>query len=194
MGRTQRGDVEAFGAIYDRYAVRALRMARVISTDDETAERAVHDGFLRAWRRRDSYSQDQEVHTWLLSLMREAANGAVMRNAASGAGPSGTKDPHLTQEDIQVVESLLSRLTPRQRELLADAFLDGLSPIRADESYDAGVPTERIRFGLEPKSKRGVATGDEPEASFEPEADHEAGDDHKPEVDSENAPDLDDLD
>jgi DNA-directed RNA polymerase specialized sigma24 family protein len=53
--RVRAGDVEAFPELHDRHAARALRLARAVCHDSEEAERAVEEGFLAIWRRREGY-------------------------------------------------------------------------------------------------------------------------------------------
>ena len=66
--RAQRGDVQAFGLLYDRTA----RLARAVAADagPEHADDVVHDAFLRAYRQLGTLKDPSKFAAWLVAITR----------------------------------------------------------------------------------------------------------------------------
>lgn len=148
MERLQRDDLEALCRLYDRYSIRALRVARVACEGRRSTARAVHFGFLVVWRRRMEYQSDRgEVADWLIDVLRTG----VMSICTESEEAQSMNE--LTGGDLRAVEALLTRLPVHDREALADAFFGSLSPQNTVADLELGngaVAEKRLRFGREP--------------------------------------------
>jgi RNA polymerase sigma-70 factor (ECF subfamily) len=137
--RTQTGDAEAFGELYDRYVDMVHRYVHHRVGNRTTAEDVTSETFLRALRRIDSLSfQGRDVGAWLLTIARNIVldhvkssryrlevSTADMRDADGVTdGPEDAVVQRLTNETL--VECM-RRLGPEQQECLALRFLHGLS-------------------------------------------------------------------
>jgi RNA polymerase sigma-70 factor (ECF subfamily) len=73
MQRTSRGDLAAFGALFDRHhaAVHAF-LSRFLG-DATLAEDVVQEVFLRVWRYRQSFDPSQRFTAWLYGIARHTA-------------------------------------------------------------------------------------------------------------------------
>ena len=71
VGRTQAGDAEAFGRLYDRYVDVVYRFLYARVGDRATAEDFTSETFVRALRRIDSLTfQGRDVGAWLVTIAR----------------------------------------------------------------------------------------------------------------------------
>ena len=139
------------------YAI-ALR----ITGDQATAEDAVQDAFLGAWRNAGRYVAGRAmVRTWLLTIVHRRAIDAVRRRRPdlsvelndSVAEPLAV--PDVWQEvaadlDRQTVLAALETISAVQREALELAYFDGLTQteIAARTNVPLGTVKGRLRLGL----------------------------------------------
>ena len=63
------GDRDAFAALVDRHQRAAWRVAMAALGRHEEAEDAAQDGFLAAWQRLESLSDEARFRPWLLSIV-----------------------------------------------------------------------------------------------------------------------------
>src|SRR5713226_80660 len=79
MQRTSRGDLAAFGELFDRHqpAVHAF-LCRFLG-NATWAEDVVQEVFLRVWRYRHSFDRTQRFSAWLYGIARHAALTDVRR-------------------------------------------------------------------------------------------------------------------
>jgi RNA polymerase sigma-70 factor (ECF subfamily) len=69
-----KGDHAALAELYDRHAPQMLAVALRILQDRRDAEDLLHDVFLEAWQKTDSYDAERgTVRTWLLMRVRSRA-------------------------------------------------------------------------------------------------------------------------
>jgi RNA polymerase sigma-70 factor (ECF subfamily) len=100
------------------------RLGTTADAEDLTART-----FEKAWQSRHRYRRDVAgFATWLLTIARNVAidharaRRPLVPLEAAGAVPSATRSPEeqaLQQSDADRLELLLTRLTPRERELIA---------------------------------------------------------------------------
>lgn len=138
VARAQRGDVEAVGAIYDRYVDRLYRFARFRLADASDAEDLVQVVFLKMIDALPRYrSRGTPFGAWLFRIARNALIDArrVRRVheplQAAAESPSGARGPEelaVVASDIRALESALGELTDDQREVIGYRFFAGLSP------------------------------------------------------------------
>ncbi|WP_346620205.1 sigma-70 family RNA polymerase sigma factor [Blastococcus montanus] len=139
VGRSQAGDAEAFGRLYDHYVTLVHRYAYHRVGDRATAEDITSETFVRALRRIDSLSfQGRDVGAWLITIARNIIRDQVkssrfrlevtiadMRDADRATdGPEDAVLQHLTNEQLL---ACVRQLGSEQQECIVLRFLHGLS-------------------------------------------------------------------
>jgi RNA polymerase sigma-70 factor (ECF subfamily) len=165
MRRVQADDTEAFAALYDRLAARAMQIARgVLWADVSRAQDAVQDGFVSIWRARSRYRPELgSVRSWALAIVRNSAIDSWRRTKVPGyqAGEldsvsdrlAAPDDPHVdavAADMARDVRDLLAKLPPNQREVIGLAFYGQLShtEIARELQLPVGTVKGRMRLGL----------------------------------------------
>lgn len=103
--------------IYRARYGRFLRVAVAIVHDEQAAEEAVHDGFVRALRHRGGFARRGPLEAWLWRIVvnearrRAASERARPQRAALAADVAATNGHH----DDRAVRSLVAALPERQR-------------------------------------------------------------------------------
>ncbi|TKJ16509.1 sigma-70 family RNA polymerase sigma factor [Blastococcus sp. CCUG 61487] len=137
--RTQEGDAEAFGLLYDHYVTLVYRYVHNRVGDRATAEDVTSETFVRALRRIDSLSfQGRDVGAWLVTIARNIVLDHVkssryrlevatadMRDADRATdSPEDAVISHLTNR--QLLECV-QQLGSEQQECIVLRFIHGLS-------------------------------------------------------------------
>lgn len=73
------GDVEALGAIFDRYSGPVTAVVRSVVGNQGHIEDAVQETFLRAWRGAGSYDPVRPIGPWLFTIARRTAIDVLRR-------------------------------------------------------------------------------------------------------------------
>lgn len=167
MGRVQRDDVDAFEQLFDRHAVRALRVAASVCRDRGHAEDAVQEGFLSIWRGRADYRPEKGTfRVWSMSIVRFRAVDAARRVAArppvtrtdAAAAPEAhdpaqpsPEDQAVQRGDDDALHAALARLPEAQAEVIALAYFGELTHTEIARHLDlpSGTVKGRMRLGLE---------------------------------------------
>ncbi len=141
VARSQAGEPEAFGLLYDRYVDLVYRYIYYRVGSPTLAEDLVSETFLRALRRIDSFTwQGRDFAAWLVTIARNL----IADHFKSGryrleittedileSGPAQTTDgPESLVLDSLTNATLLSavkKLNPEQQECIVLRFLQGLS-------------------------------------------------------------------
>ena len=137
--RTQKGDAEAFGQLYDHYVTLVHRYVHNRVGDRATAEDVTSETFVRALRRIDSLSfQGRDVGAWLVTIARNIVLDHVkssryrlevatadMRDADRATdGPEDAVVAHLTNRELL---ACVQQLGSEQQECIVLRFIHGLS-------------------------------------------------------------------
>jgi RNA polymerase sigma-70 factor (ECF subfamily) len=77
FARVQRGSLDAFEEIVNRYQQLAFRTAYVITGSAAEAEDAAQDAFVKAYRALDSFRAGAEPRPWLLRIVANEARNRV---------------------------------------------------------------------------------------------------------------------
>ncbi len=132
-------DPQAFGAIYRRYLSRVYRYLRAHTPSADDAADLTQQVFLKALGALPMYQSTGAPFTaWLFRIARHAAIDAsrarrpLLDTAAlpEGLHPLDTDGPEgeaLRRESLSHLATLLGKLDPAKRELLALRFAGGLS-------------------------------------------------------------------
>jgi RNA polymerase sigma-70 factor (ECF subfamily) len=158
LARVARGDREAFGDLYHRYARAVLGLALRRLGDRGRAEDAVQEAFASIWRSARSYRRERgPVAPWLYTVARNAiadrGRARIEPPAEPGDSPSDSPGPADQAEQSWVawrVHRALEELPESERSVLELAYWSGLS--QSEISDFLGIPLgtvkTRTRSGL----------------------------------------------
>lgn len=148
--KVAQGDRAAYRALYDRSAGLLLRAAKRILGDQQLAEDAVQDAFLRIWRRASTFDPARGgAKAWM---------GRIVRNASFDRLPS-QRDPRRIEQVETVVLPLepvsatlrqcLDSLPLNQRDAIILMYVHGLTHSELADHLGAPIGTIRswIRRG-----------------------------------------------
>ena len=151
--------------VFDRYAGRALALARRIVTDDALAEDVVQEALLAWWRRPSAYDPARgEFGPWLLALVHHKAVDVVRRETAqqriAGAaeklallqprtGPDAA-DVAADRSAARRVRSAVTALPATQRDAILLSYWGGLTQREIAQHTGAplGTVKTRMRTGM----------------------------------------------
>ncbi|GAN69686.1 RNA polymerase sigma factor [Acetobacter orleanensis NRIC 0473] len=134
------GDRDAFDQIMLRHGPYALRTARRLTRDAETAEDLVQDAFVRAWRHAGDFDGSRaRFTTWLyrviVNLSIDLARKKQMEPLPEGfdqVDESPSVENRLeTMQERQALAAALQAVPPRQRAAMALVYDEGLSGAEA---------------------------------------------------------------
>lgn len=146
------GDRDAFGALIERYAAAARRMARSVTSDPDEADDAAQDGFLNALRKLAQYDQRRPFGPWLLRIVANAATDRGRRRAVRKteplherfatheASPSDETDRRMLVEQLRAA---LMTLPDRRRLAVVLFDVEGYSHREIAEILDVKEGTIR---------------------------------------------------
>ncbi len=135
----QRGDGEAFGALYDRYVDAVYRFVYYRVNDRALAEDFTSETFLRALRRIATINyQGRDIGAWFITIARnivfdhaksaryrlELTTGDIIEGGDVDAGPEYLVLANLT--NARLMEAV-NTLGDEQKECIVLRFLNGLS-------------------------------------------------------------------
>jgi RNA polymerase sigma-70 factor, ECF subfamily len=166
MERVQADDPDAFGALFDRFKVRAYRVAYAIAHDSARAEDIVQDAFLSIWRKRASYQPKRgSVTGWLMGVVRNRAidftrnNGRHDRRRADEeqidqrlqTAALSIEQTTTERDEAARLRDVLRQLPAAQREVIALAYFGELTntEIATELSLPLGTVKGRMRLGME---------------------------------------------
>jgi RNA polymerase sigma-70 factor (ECF subfamily) len=130
------------------HAAGLLRFARRLTRDESTAEEAVQEALLRAWRNFHQFARGSNARAWLfrilLNVIREGARRAARRpmtepltaDAASVTGIS---------ERVELLQAL-EQIPEEQREVLMLAAVEGFKCREIAEILDVPMGTVMSRL------------------------------------------------
>lgn len=150
--RAHAGDLEAFGALVERYGEQARRIARGVLGDANDGDDAAQDAFLSALRHIGRYDPSRPFGPWLMRVVTNAAVDRLRRNkvratdALSPATPTRRAGPG-TETDRRALHQALARalreLPERQRIAVMLFDIEGYS--HAEIADVLGVPQGTVR-------------------------------------------------
>ena len=139
--RSQAGDVDAFGELYDRYVDMVYRYVAYRVGSPQLAQDLTSETFLRALRRIGTFSwQGRDVGAWFVTIARNLVADHYKSSRyrlelttadVSTAGPvplaEGPEGAVLARVRSATLLDAVRRLGPEQQECIALRFLQGLS-------------------------------------------------------------------
>jgi RNA polymerase sigma-70 factor, ECF subfamily len=155
-----RGDVEAFRALYDRYAARLFGLIRTIMGDRREAEDVLQEVFWQVWRSASRYDASHGcAAVWIIMIARSRAIDAMRQRrrkelrSESAAGELESVAVRMSDADddeATVARQALDGLPREQRESIGLAFYRGYTheQIARIQGVPLGTVKTRIRLGI----------------------------------------------
>ena len=152
IARAVAGDRAAFGALVERYAGVARRVARAVLGNPDDADDAAQDAMLAALVKLDQYDPRRPFGPWLLRIVANAATDRRRRRTVRSAEPldagvaAGGPRPDITAERRALSERLRQALAelPERRRIAVVLFdVEGYS--HAEIAAVLGIPEGTVR-------------------------------------------------
>ena len=169
LSRVAKGDLDAFGQLYDQSSVLLFTLAhRILGNRDEAAQ-LLQDVYLEVWRKVARYDVGRGTPVaWLVTLTRSRAIERVRSGASQGSQaaqgridtvrPAGTSDidDHAsvlpeTKEDRELrltIAKAVAELPAAQREAIELAYYNGLSHTEIATKLHQPLGTVKTRIKL----------------------------------------------
>ncbi|MGC9162409.1 MAG: sigma-70 family RNA polymerase sigma factor [Thiomonas sp.] len=161
LAYTALADREAFAQLYAATRSRAWAICLRLLRDTAAAEEAMQDAYVKIWSQAASYRPHLgSAEAWLAALVRNTCLDRLRASRREAqyvvAAPSSDDDDpeeiadHRTPEALleaglqgQAMEDCLGRLQPRQRDLLAAAYVMGQS--HAEVARERAMPLGTVK-------------------------------------------------
>ena len=168
MVRSQGGDAQAFGRLYDRHVRLTLGLTRRICGPD-LAEDAVQGAFLSAWNGRGTFSPEHgNFRAWICRISRNRALDllrserihrtrldedplALARYLTRDTSAAGTPEGAVQRgEEEAEIRAALLELPEAQRQVIVLAYFAGMTHSEIADALDepSGTIKGRMRLGL----------------------------------------------
>jgi RNA polymerase sigma-70 factor (ECF subfamily) len=172
VARARRGDAEAFRELVESYSPKLFRLAYRITGDEATAEDAVQEAFLRAYRALGRFDERARFGTWLHRIAVNAAQELLRKQQRhhphAGEEPRPSPEPGpdriaLGLEVERAVRSALVDLSPMERTAFVLRHFEERSIAEICEQLGLGVSAgkqaifravKKLRHVLEPFVER----------------------------------------
>lgn len=149
--RARSGDADAFAELVEFFHVRCLRYARYMLGNEEDAEDAVQDTFVRVYDHLGQFRPDARFEPWLFRILANRCRTVRERRrrreslVITGELPAVAADaPDGAREMLEAVETALERLPAEQREAFLLRHVEDLS--YEDMSVITGVRLSALRM------------------------------------------------
>lgn len=149
--RARDGDVEAFAALVEFFHVRCLRYARYMLGEEEDAEEAVQDTFMRVYDHLGQFRPDARFEPWLFRILANRCRTVRERRrrreslVTTGELPAvAAEAPAISQDLLEEVEAALEELPTEQREAFLLRHVEDLS--YEDMAVITGVRLSALRM------------------------------------------------
>jgi len=152
--RANRGDLDAFGEIVERYRLRVLRTAHGIVGSSDEAEDVAQEVFVKAWQALDSFRPGGSLGSWLYRITVNAAIDATRRrrpqvnldDIAPPPSEQHTERSVLDAEEAERVRRAVRHLPPASRAALVLREYEQLSYAEIAEVLDVPMGTVMSRL------------------------------------------------
>ena len=145
----RRGDLDAFEALYDRYASKVLKRCYFICLNADTARDLMQDVWIRVFLRLHSFKKEAAFSTWLYRLTTNHCLNYLKSNRQSASllknleiEKRDEKDPAIPAE----VHQLLSKLSIEDRTMLAMKYMGEYTYEEIATTCGIGVSAAKMRL------------------------------------------------
>ena len=153
-------DATAIGELYDRHSRLLYGLILRIVRDRSEAEEILQEAFVQLWTRAETYDANVGPPVaWLVRIARNRAIDRMRANAVRAKTVEATPMPPpaespearaVLSEQQRAVARALEGLPPDQRQLIEDAYFQGLTQSELAERFNLplGTVKTRVRTGM----------------------------------------------
>jgi RNA polymerase sigma-70 factor (ECF subfamily) len=149
--RARNGDGQAFAELVEHFHTRCMRYARYMLGEDEDAEEAVQDTFIRVYDHLGQFRADARFEPWLFRILANRCRTMRARRrqreslVVTGEIPvMAAVAPEETRDLLEEVEAALDDLPTEQREAFLLRHVEDLS--YEDMAVITGVRLSALRM------------------------------------------------
>ncbi len=150
-----------FDDLVEQHQAAVFRFVRSIAADPSTAEDALQETFLAAWRSASTFRGESSVRAWLFAIARNAvmrqhrrrvdepATTESLSALGEEAGWGSDDDPEraaMKHEQREIFERAMARLGDSDREVLLLRDLEGFSGEETAAILDIPLPAMKTRL------------------------------------------------
>jgi len=149
--RVLRGEVEAYRILVERYRSEFGRYAVALVGDQDSAEDALQEAFIRAYQSLSSCREPHRFKHWFFRILTNQCHNARSRRRMESlddhdAPARERSDRPVEQDELRTaIDAALADLTPEQREAFVMKHVDGRSYEEIAELLGAGVDALKMR-------------------------------------------------
>ena len=156
--QTKNGNKKAFRELYDRFHVPLFYVAKKYVKDEQLAEDAVQDIFLKLWKKRETLDPGKSVKAFmftmlknhLLNLIRDRKkkvhSGYEALNEEELEHSDKTDEQVMYQEYEDIFEKGLNELSPGKKEVFRLKTEQGLSNQEVADQREVSVTTVKSQY------------------------------------------------
>ncbi len=147
VARCRRGDGSAWRGLYDRYAPVVYRFLSAFGVPSEEREDACQEVFVAVYRSLGRFRGEARLSTWIYRIAARHAGRLGRRRRVRGLlstllvrepPPPPAADPSERSERLQLLDEMISKLSPKKRLVLVLFEIEGV-PIE-EVAKIAGCP------------------------------------------------------
>jgi len=147
VARCRRGDGVAWRGLYDRYAPVVYRFLSAFGVPSEEREDACQEVFVAVYRSLARFRGEARLSTWIYRIAARHAGRIARRRRVRGLlstllvrepPPPPAPDPSERSERLQMLDEMVSKLSPKKRLVLVLFEIEGM-PIE-EVAKVAGCP------------------------------------------------------
>lgn len=155
LKRMVKDDDAAFACLFNRYRNKIYTIGLHLTHSSSLAEEIVQDVFLNIWTKRDTLSQVVHFRAYLFTstrnividaLRKKASEERLAREAGHPITYESSFDMLLSKQYETVLQTAVSRLTPRQREVYQLVHEMGLK--REEVAAQLNISAETVKSVL----------------------------------------------
>lgn len=149
--RVLAGDTEVYRVLVERYRIEFGRYAVAMVGDQDTAEDALQEAFIRAYQSLQSCREPNRFKHWFFRILTNQCHNARARRRLEpldqhDAPARERADRPMEQDELgRAIERALNELTVEQREAFVMKHVDGRSYEEIAELLGAGVDALKMR-------------------------------------------------
>lgn len=140
----------AFEQLYDRYAPPLYGLIMGVLNDQQQAEDALQDTFIKIWGNINKWdSSKSQLFTWMFSIARNTAIDYVRKQSKAqivsveqGLQIPGDSDNQTALEHVELTE-MLGNLDPKYQEVIKYLYLKGWT--QREMAQHTGIPLGTIK-------------------------------------------------
>ncbi len=154
----QERNEKAISLLYEHYGDTLYGVAKKVLRDDELAQDALQESFVKIWKKSDSYDPTKaKLFTWLFRITRNTAidklrsvNTKADREIQMDVSDVYTLGIDSTKPELMDVKENMDKLDGKYQIVLDALFFQGMTQQEASEELDIPLGTikSRLKIGL----------------------------------------------